>query len=136
MRINSIFLFLVTLFSVVQCWEPEDQAIFELQDALKKVDPKANFYSILEVDKTADTKTINKAYRKVSLQYHPDKNSSEEAAALYKLLTSIQATLKNKKLRALYVFGINSRTNIWNEDSLYGEETITITIDLNLVYRW
>ncbi|KAJ3271908.1 hypothetical protein HDV01_006122 [Terramyces sp. JEL0728] len=137
MKLNSIFLFLVTLFSVVACWEPEDQAIFELQDALRKVDSKANFYSILEVEKTADSKTINKAYRKVSLQYHPDKNPSEEAAQLYKLLTSIQSTLKNKKLRKLYDKHLKRGFPVWRGNNYFYnrfEPSIPLVILLVVIF--
>jgi len=41
-----------------------------------------NLYQILEIEQTADTETIRKSYKKLSLKYHPDKqiktNLSEE----------------------------------------------------------
>lgn len=37
-------------------------------------------YSILELDSGADSKLIKKAFRKLSLQYHPDKNPGNRAA--------------------------------------------------------
>lgn len=37
-------------------------------------------FAILEVDSSADSKTIKKAYRKLSLMYHPDKNPGDRAA--------------------------------------------------------
>ncbi|MGB4958681.1 MAG: molecular chaperone DnaJ [Saprospiraceae bacterium] len=41
---------------------------------------KRDFYEILGVDKTADESTVKKAYRKVAMQYHPDRNPGDKAA--------------------------------------------------------
>jgi len=37
------------------------------------------FYSILEVPKNASETEIKKSYRKLMLQYHPDRNKSPDA---------------------------------------------------------
>ena len=36
-------------------------------------------YEVLGVDKDCELSAIKKAYRKLSLQYHPDRNSTSEA---------------------------------------------------------
>jgi molecular chaperone DnaJ len=41
---------------------------------------KRDFYEILGVDKNADESTIKKAYRKVAMQFHPDRNPGDKAA--------------------------------------------------------
>ncbi|MBK8669494.1 MAG: molecular chaperone DnaJ [Saprospiraceae bacterium] len=63
---------------------------------------KRDYYEILGVDKNADEATIKKAYRKVAMQYHPDRNPGDknaedkfkEAAEAYEVLSD-----GNKKAR-------------------------------------
>ncbi len=39
-----------------------------------------DYYEILGVNKSADADTVKKAYRKLALQYHPDRNSGSKDA--------------------------------------------------------
>ena len=56
---------------------------------------KRDFYEILGVDKGADAAVIKKAYRKVAIKFHPDKNPDDpsaeekfkEAAEAYEVLS-------------------------------------------------
>ena len=56
---------------------------------------KRDYYEVLGVDKNADDKQIKKAYRKMAIKYHPDKNPDDtsaeakfkEAAEAYEVLS-------------------------------------------------
>ena len=43
-----------------------------------------NFYEILGVNENSTDNEIKKAYRSLSLKYHPDRNSSPEANEIQK----------------------------------------------------
>ena len=45
-----------------------------------------NYYDILGVEKNANSNDIKKAYRSLSLKYHPDRNKDESATETYKKL--------------------------------------------------
>jgi len=62
-----------------------------------------DYYKILNVDKNSDDETIKKAYKKLALQYHPDKNQgNEEASEKFKIIAEAYGVLGNKDKRNQY----------------------------------
>eukprot|EP00522_Entomoneis_paludosa_P013725 CAMPEP_0172443100 /NCGR_PEP_ID=MMETSP1065-20121228/3404_1 /TAXON_ID=265537 /ORGANISM="Amphiprora paludosa, Strain CCMP125" /LENGTH=641 /DNA_ID=CAMNT_0013193201 /DNA_START=200 /DNA_END=2125 /DNA_ORIENTATION=+ len=60
-------------------------------------------YSILEIDHGADNKAIKKAYRKLSLIYHPDKNPGDRAAeAKFVMVSKAYTALTDETARENY----------------------------------
>ncbi|EIW82118.1 DnaJ-domain-containing protein [Coniophora puteana RWD-64-598 SS2] len=75
MRRFLFFSFLAILATVALAWTKEDYEVFDLVSALEAAEGKGTtFYSYLDVPSTASVAQIQKAYRKKSLQLHPDKN--------------------------------------------------------------
>ncbi len=62
---------------------------------------------------------INKAYRKISLDLHPDKNPSEEAQKLFTAVNSIIAILKNEEHRAIYDQHLRQGIPVWRGTGYY-----------------
>jgi molecular chaperone DnaJ len=64
---------------------------------------KRDFYEVLGVAKTADDDTLKKAYRKLAMQYHPDRNPGDKAAEdKFKEAAEAYEILTDKDKRARY----------------------------------
>lgn len=60
------------------------------------------YYDLLEVSHTATEIEIKKAYRKMALRHHPDKNPSAELAEIFKEMTHAYEVLSDDLKRELY----------------------------------
>lgn len=61
-----------------------------------------DLYKVLGVSKTADASELKKAYRKLALEYHPDKNKSKEAEEKFKEINQAYEVLGNPQKRQQY----------------------------------
>lgn len=63
-----------------------------------------DYYKILEIDKNADDDDINKAYKRLSKIYHPDKNpnNKSESEENFKKINEAKNILLDKEKRKLY----------------------------------
>ncbi|KAL7549979.1 hypothetical protein ACHAWF_013236 [Thalassiosira exigua] len=63
----------------------------------------SDYYQILGCPRNADDATLKKAYRKLAVKWHPDKNpDSEEATRNFQKVSEVYATLSDPKKRQMY----------------------------------
>ena len=61
-----------------------------------------DFYQVLGVAKTASAEELKRAYRKLALQYHPDRNKTKEAEEKFKEINRAYEVLSDKQKRQQY----------------------------------
>jgi molecular chaperone DnaJ len=62
----------------------------------------SDYYALLGCSRTATEPEIKKAYRKLAMEYHPDRNSAPEAEARFKEITEAYEVLRDPEKRAMY----------------------------------
>merc|ERR1711907_199556 len=90
-----------------------------------------DYYEILGVERNSDTESIKKAYKKLALKYHPDRNKEEEDAEdKFKKIAEAYGVLSDVNKRRMYdltgVSGDNAQpidpfsmfSNIFNSQNL------------------
>ena len=79
---------------------------------------KRDYYEVLDVQKDASKQDIKKAYRKLALKYHPDRNKAPEAEEKFKEISEAYAVLSDDEKRNQYDqfghAGINGKYN-WED---------------------
>jgi len=63
---------------------------------------KRDYYDILGVSRNASKEEIKKAYRKLALDWHPDRNKSRDASEKFKEINEAYEVLSDSKKKATY----------------------------------
>ena len=61
-----------------------------------------DYYEILGISKTSTAEEIKRAYRKLALQYHPDRNKTKEAEEKFKEVNKAYEVLSDTTKRQQY----------------------------------
>ncbi len=97
-----------------------------------------DYYKVLEVAENASQKQIKEAFRRLALQYHPDRNREEAASAdRMKAVNEAYAVLSNPKRRSEYdtlrqQFGETAHTHF---RSSHSEQDIFRGSDINQIFE-
>ncbi|KAG9218985.1 hypothetical protein CCMSSC00406_0001395 [Pleurotus cornucopiae] len=121
MKLFYIFAFLALCATAVLAWEKEDHEIFDLVSELEATEGKGtNFYSWLDVPSTATTSEIARAYRKLSMQLHPDKNPNDKTIhERFARLGVVSTILRNAESRKRYDFFYKNGVPKWRGTGYY-----------------
>lgn len=74
----------------------------EQLEAVKRIRKCQDYYEILGVPKDASESDLKKSYRKLALQFHPDKNNAPGAGEAFKAIGNAFAVLSDSEKRRQY----------------------------------
>ncbi|MRR07175.1 MAG: J domain-containing protein, partial [Deltaproteobacteria bacterium] len=80
-----------------------------------------DYYQILGLTKKASAEEIKKAYRKMAVKYHPDKNPGNKAAEeTFKEISEAYAVLSDPQKKAQYdQFGSNGFHQRYSQEDIF-----------------
>src|SRR5512136_2221158 len=80
-----------------------------------------DYYEVLGVKKTATEAELKKAYRKLAMKYHPDRNKGEKAAEdKFKEINEAYAVLSDAEKRKQYdMFGADGFHRRYSQDDIF-----------------
>ncbi|XP_076757969.1 dnaJ homolog subfamily C member 1 isoform X2 [Xylocopa sonorina] len=96
----SLLLILLYFFNVcgsTSAWDNDELEVFDVVEEVNQ-----NFYEVLGVPQAANASEIKKAFRRLSLQLHPDKNPAEDAEQQFRKLVAVYDVLKDPGKRQRY----------------------------------
>jgi molecular chaperone DnaJ len=91
---------------------------------------KRDYYEVLGVQKTASKDEIKDSYRKLALQYHPDRNKSPDAEEKFKEISEAYAVLSDDEKRSQY-----DQLGHAGFDQRYTQEDIFRGADFDSIFR-
>ncbi|KAL6266403.1 dnaJ homolog subfamily C member 1-like [Pogonomyrmex barbatus] len=95
--ILGVLCFLDVFIRSSYAWDNDELEVFDVVEEVNQ-----NFYDVLGVTQSANASEIKKAFRRLSLQLHPDKNSAEDAELQFRKLVAVYDILKDSGKRQKY----------------------------------
>ncbi len=88
-----------------------------------------DYYKILEIDKSSTVDDVKKAFRKLAVKYHPDKNrGNKEIEEKFKDMTEAYDVLGNEHRKFRYdEYGITEVISKWFPGKISDEDFIIVT---------
>ncbi|KAL9967016.1 hypothetical protein ACROYT_G025171 [Oculina patagonica] len=109
-----LLLFILPSCTEVHGWDSIDLELFDLVEEIKD-----NFYDVLGLKQDASQADIRRAYRKLSLQLHPDKNKAPDAEEKFRQLVAVSEVLKDEDKRKRYDGILRDGLPDWRQPVFY-----------------
>ncbi|XP_076236037.1 dnaJ homolog subfamily C member 1 isoform X2 [Calliopsis andreniformis] len=100
MRLSLVIFGILYFFDTYRftiAWDNDELEVFDVVEEVNQ-----NFYEVLSVPQAANASEIKKAFRRLSLQLHPDKNPAEDAEQQFRKLVAVYDILKDPGKRQKY----------------------------------
>lgn len=100
MRVVLTFLFILQFLDLCTfsaAWDNDELEVFDVVEEVNQ-----NFYELLGVAQVANASEIKKAFRRLSLQLHPDKNAAADADEQFRKLVAVYDVLRDPGKRQKY----------------------------------
>jgi len=136
-------LLIASLLFLCSAYDNDDYEIFDLVEEVKE-----NFYTLLSISQDATVAEVRRAYRKLSLQLHPDKNDAPDAEEKFRQLVAVYDVLKDSTKREKYNLVLQNGLPDWKQATYYyrkyrkmGFLELSICISListvgHILFRW
>jgi molecular chaperone DnaJ len=93
----------------------------------------SEFYALLGISRDASEAEIKKSYRKLAMEYHPDRNPSPQAEAKFKEITEAYEVLRDPQKRAAY--DRYGKAGLAGSSGGYGFHHVDLSEALNIFMR-
>uniref|UniRef100_A0A1I7UUX5 DnaJ homolog subfamily C member 1 n=1 Tax=Caenorhabditis tropicalis TaxID=1561998 RepID=A0A1I7UUX5_9PELO len=115
MRVLALPSLLFLLPPLITCqWTSEDLSLYDLVEEVG-----VNFYEWFDIPSDATQNQVKKAYRKLTLEWHPDRNPSLEATAKFRQVAGVYEVLKKAELREKYDEVLRNGLPSWRQPLYY-----------------
>ena len=96
----------------------------------------SEYYDLLGVSRDASEADVKKAYRKLAMEYHPDRNAAADAEQKFKEITEAYEVLKDPEKRARYDrYGKSGLGGAGSSPGYHGFHHVDLTEALNIFMR-
>lgn len=91
-----------------------------------------NYYDILGISQSSTSDEVKKAYRKLSLKFHPDKNEGDEYfSQMFKQINIAYNVLIDPEKRKIYDFQLRSRRQNQTQNAL---KSLKMNLPIKIVF--